>query len=110
MILIVDDSTDILDVLSLSLQVRGIKHEICSTGKEAIKRVTANKYKLIILDIHLVNENGCDICTKIRKIRPKQKIIACSGLINEKLLKCFDDWIEKPFTINEFIQKVKNYI
>ena len=107
MILIIDDKEEILELLSMSLNIKHIEHETCLTGKEALEKIKTNDYSIIVLDLHLANESGYCICEEIRKIKPNQKVIACSGFIDEKRLKCFNGWIEKPFTHQEFINEIR---
>src|SRR6188768_2528335 len=116
-ILIVDDSSDLLNILNWSLQRKGFS---CSTAyyKAGIFN-SLSKPKLlpalIIMDIDLNGDDGRKICMEIKE-NPGTKnipIILCSG--NHELLKGFrdyqaDDFIEKPFEIHNVVEKIETLI
>jgi DNA-binding response OmpR family regulator len=116
-ILIVDDSSDLLNILHWSLQRKGYS---CSTAyyKAGIFN-SLSKPKLvpalIIMDIDLNGDDGRNICMEIKE-NPTTKnipIILCSG--NHDLLQTFrdyqaDDFIKKPFEINNIVEKIENLI
>jgi DNA-binding response OmpR family regulator len=114
-ILLIDDSSDLLNILNWSLHRKGYT---CSTAyyragiMYELSRVIPS---LIIMDINLGNDDGRKICRGIKKNPATRHIpvILCSGnhelLLNYK--SCLaDDFIEKPFAIDEVIMKIENLI
>lgn len=66
-ILVVDDDHDILEIVKLALSgVGNFSIEACSSGKEALEKVGANKPQLIMLDVMMPDMDGP---TTLRKIR-----------------------------------------
>ena len=69
-ILLVDDETAILQLLTTILEKEGFSHITTATSAEiALSLTQQNDYDLIILDIMLPKMNGFEICKQIRAIK-----------------------------------------
>jgi len=110
-ILVVDDDSNICELLRLYLEKDGFKTDIAYDGKEAIKKFTDNEPDLILLDIMLPGMDGWQICREIRKKSDKPIImITAKGETFDKVLGLelgADDYIVKPFETKEVIARVK---
>jgi DNA-binding response OmpR family regulator len=117
-ILVVDDEKEILLLISKVLEAEG--HQIITTarGLEAIKKIQSEKLDLVILDAMLPEIHGFDICKQIKeddtyKHLPVIMISAIyRGWRYAKDLKesyGVDDFIEKPFNIEELVKTVDKY-
>jgi len=106
-ILIVDDEQVVLDVGTLMLNKLGYKVLQATNGMEAsqILKDNAGGLFLVILDEKLPDENGTDICKKLKEIWPDVKVLHTSGLgktQNGDNLECgCDGFLSKPFRIKE---------
>jgi len=116
-ILIVDDTTENLQLLSNILKESGYKVRPATSGKLALQAVEAQKPDLILLDIKMPEMNGYEVCT-ILKSNPDTKdipILFISALndINDKL-KAFQagglDYITKPFQFEEVKARVSTHL
>lgn len=73
-----------------------------------------NEYDLYILDINVPNINGLDILEKIKSINLNSNVIIISANVNISLIKkayvlgC-DDYLKKPFDLEELVLKIKRY-
>lgn len=82
-------------------------------GQTAFDNIS-NNFDLYILDINIPNINGLEILKNIKNINPKTKVIIISANININLIKeaynlgC-DDYIKKPFDIEELLLKIHRY-
>lgn len=113
-VLVVDDDTEIVDLIS-EILVRDGRFEIrtASSGYEAGLSTEQFRPDLILLDYMLPDINGNVVCQTIRKNPEFEniKIIIVSGVAKQdeiaQLLKSgAEDFIKKPFNIVEFTDKI----
>jgi DNA-binding response OmpR family regulator len=117
-ILVVDDDDDILTLISRVLKEMGYDVITASRGFEALQSLKTEKIDMIILDAMLPEVHGFDICRKI-KGSPKYKVIPVimisavyRGWRYAKDIKesyGVDDFIEKPFKIEELVRLVDKH-
>lgn len=111
-ILIVDDEEDLCEILQYNLGNEGYHTEIAHSAEEAIKR-TLSGFDLILLDVMMGPVSGFKLADKIRKeIKLDTPIIFLTAKDTENdILTGFslgaDDYILKPFSINELTARVK---
>lgn len=110
-ILVVDDDTNISELISLYLNKEGYETKTAETGKEAIECFKEYKPDLMLLDIMLPEADGYDVCREIRKEHQIPIImLTAKGEVFDKVLGLelgADDYIVKPFDPKELIARVK---
>ena len=110
-ILVVDDDTNICELLRLYLEKEGFETVVANDGQQAVEY--ANKYTpdLILLDIMLPKLDGWQVCRQIRKTLETPIImLTAKGETFDKILGLelgADDYITKPFDTKEVIARVK---
>lgn len=111
-VLIIEDDKDIAELISIHLTdlVCSIKH--CVTGEEGLAMAAECPFDLIILDIMLPGLDGLEVCRRLRGqeiITPILMLTAKSEEIDKVLgLEIgADDYLTKPFSIREFVARVK---
>jgi len=110
-ILIVEDSKDVNTMLAEVLT--GHNYEVSSayTGIDGIKKIKAQEYNLILLDIMLPYKSGDEILKEVREFSDVPIIIiSAKDMIGTKiaLLKMgADDYITKPFDLDEVVARVE---
>jgi DNA-binding response OmpR family regulator len=110
-ILVVDDDTNICELLRLYLEKEGFETVVANDGEQAVEY--ANKYTpdLILLDIMLPKLDGWQVCRQIRKTLETPIImLTAKGETFDKILGLelgADDYITKPFDTKEVIARVK---
>jgi two-component system, OmpR family, alkaline phosphatase synthesis response regulator PhoP len=110
-ILIVDDEEDLCEILQYNLSNVGYKTEVAHSAEEALKRPLVN-YDLILLDIMMGPISGFKFADKLRKeLKNDVPIIFLTAKDTENdILTGFslgaDDYISKPFSINELTARV----
>lgn len=114
-ILLVEDEENIRDVVKMNLELED--YEVISTdnGREAIRIFKSQHFDLIILDIMLPEMNGYQICEQIRLTNLEVPIIfltAKDGTADKiaGLKKGADDYLTKPFHLEELLLRVNNLI
>ena len=114
-ILVVDDDPHYLDVIPAALARHGdFKIFVASTGFDAGAMVVDHNPHLIILDIHLSDTDGRMVCERV-KSRPETastRILAISGFIDDDEFGSltdygFDDYLKKPFQLDELVTRVQ---
>jgi DNA-binding response OmpR family regulator len=81
-------------------------------GKEALELASKNTFDLLILDLMLPGMNGMEVCRRVRMAGNNTPIIILSAKSEEidKILGLetgADDYLTKPFSVREFIARVK---
>jgi len=106
-ILIVEDEEPINQLVKMNLKLVGYECDQAFDGKEAIEKIDANKYDLIILDIMLPYHDGFEVMSKI-KDTPVFFVTAKDNI--EDKINAFsigaEDYIVKPFDILELLARV----
>ena len=83
-ILMVDDEAPTRELYSLYFQTRGIQVETASSPAEALQKLAAEPFDLVLLDLRLGNSDGLDLIKPIKAVRPQVPVLAFTG-------KAFDD-------------------
>ena len=116
-ILLVDDEDMIIDVCGKILKVLGYKILIARSGKETIELYKANRDKIdmVILDMIMPGVGGGETYDRIKEIKPDIKVLLSSGYsINgqaeEILDRGCDGFIQKPFNMRQFSQKIREIL
>lgn len=110
-ILIVDDDTNICELLRLYIEKEGFKTLIANDGEEAVDTARKEAVDLILLDIMLPKLDGWQVCREIRKFSDVPIImITAKGEVFDKVLGLelgADDYIAKPFDTKEVVARIK---
>jgi two-component system alkaline phosphatase synthesis response regulator PhoP len=111
-ILIVDDEEDLCEILQYNLSNEGYYTEIAHSAEEALKRPLGN-FDLILLDVMMGPMSGFKFADKLRKdLKLDIPVIFLTAKDTENdILTGFslgaDDYISKPFSVNELTARVK---
>ncbi|MBS7566389.1 response regulator [Mucilaginibacter sp. Bleaf8] len=115
-ILAVDDDRDILEVLQFILEDSGYEVETLSDGTQLLDKIKQRLPDLILLDIMLGNIDGRDLCKNVKLQNHTHNIpvimISASHNVSDVLKQdCApDDFIAKPFDINNLLNKIKRQL
>ena len=116
-ILIVDDDSDILEILKYNLCLAGYNVKIAINGKEAIKKAKLFIPDIILLDIMMPEMDGIKACTQIKTI-PKlfDTIIVFLSARSEDFTQIAafdaggDDYITKPVRPKILLKKIESIL
>lgn len=113
-ILIVDDDTNIAELISLYLTKECFDTLIVNDGEEALLSFERFSPNLVLLDLMLPGIDGYEVCREIRKTSMVPIImLSAKGEIFDKVLGLelgADDYIIKPFDSKELVARVKAVI
>ena len=111
-LLIVEDEEAIRTGLIDVFVYHGFEVEAVADGRDALDRALVGGFDLILLDVMLPSMNGFDICDAIRKTDREQPIILLTAKVGDDdiingLKLGADDYIGKPFSIQELVLRVE---
>jgi two-component system chemotaxis response regulator CheY len=113
-VMIVDDAIFMRSILRGIMKDKGytVVAEAAS-GIEAMKYLHTLNPDIITLDIILPDANGLDLLESILKARPQAKVVVCSSIGQEPIIKKAMDYgakafIQKPFTPDKVIEVLQN--
>jgi DNA-binding response OmpR family regulator len=109
--LLIDDDTDLLDLMTYALRREGYTVHCAVDGQQALERVRAEDPDIILLDVTLPKLNGFDVCRMIRRDweTPIMMLTACNA--EEDIVRGFevgaDDYVSKPFSAKQVAARMK---
>ena len=111
-VLIIEDDPEISNLLEIHLSDLNCEVEKQFDGLKGLNAAKADSYDMIVLDIMLPGIDGFEICREIRKAEINTPILMLTSKSEEtdKVLGLefgADDYLTKPFSIREFIARVK---
>ena len=110
-ILIVEDEAAIADVIAYALKTEGFTPHLCALGEEALARLRAGAFSLVILDVWLQDLSGFEVCRRLRTFSdvPVIFLTARSEEVDRVLgLEIGgDDYVAKPFSPRELVARVR---
>lgn len=116
-ILVVEDDFDISNMLRIYFGGQGYTVEVASRGGDALAATQRQAPNLIVLDINLPDISGYDVCRKLRTTTRTRHIpiifLTQKDERSDKIIGLesgADDYITKPFDIEELKLRVKNAI
>ena len=109
-ILVVDDDTNICELLRLYLEKEGYVVKIVNDGVSAINAFKQENPDLTLLDIMIPKLDGWQVCREIRKFSDKPIImLTAKGEVNDRihgLEMGADDYVVKPFEMKELLARI----
>ncbi|WP_353479964.1 response regulator transcription factor [Haliscomenobacter sp.] len=114
-ILLVEDEENIRDVVKLNLELENFEVVATSNGKDAIRYFHEQHFDLIILDVMLPEIDGFQICEQIRLTDMEVPVIFLTAkeAVGDRisgLKKGADDYLTKPFVLEELLLRINNLI
>jgi two-component system KDP operon response regulator KdpE len=110
-ILVVDDELQIGRVLRRSLSARGYEVQVAADGEEALEVFNTWTPDLVITDLSMPNMGGIELCRRLRAIsRVPIIVLSVKGeerIKVEALDVGADDYVTKPFGIDELLARVR---
>ena len=111
-VLLIEDDPHIGELVSIHLKDLNCEVEISTDGRVGYEKASTGNYSLIILDIMLPGMDGLEVCRMLRADKVNTHILMLTAKSEEidKVLGLetgADDYLTKPFSIREFIARVK---
>ncbi len=116
-ILVVDDSASARDLVRVYLSGTDIKAAFAESGTQALTKAKSNPFDLILMDVHLPDMNGIDVCKILKSdTRTKNIPVVFVTVASDKksLIAGFKagaaDYIPKPFNKEELLTRINNQL
>ena len=111
----VEDDESLSFVTRDNLELQGYSVTYCENGKQAMEKIRENNFDLCILDVMLPDTDGFTIAEEIRKFNTQVPIIFLTAKsMKEDRIRGLrlgaDDYMTKPFSIEELILKVEIFL
>ena len=115
LVLVVDDEEHITELVAMGLGYNGFAVERAANGREALDAITKRRPDLAVLDVMLPDLDGFEVARRVRQTEgagPRLPIIFLTARDTtrdkvEGLRLGGDDYVTKPFSIEELIERVK---
>jgi two-component system, response regulator, stage 0 sporulation protein F len=108
-ILLVDDEEHIRLLFREELEEEGYDIGLASNGFEALERLRAQQYDLVVLDIKMPGMDGIQTLNEIKKINKDQRVILCSAY--GEFQQDFSSWVSDAYVVKSADTKeLKNTI
>jgi Response regulators consisting of a CheY-like receiver domain and a winged-helix DNA-binding domain len=115
-VLLIEDDILIQRAVAAKLKKEGFEIIGCSDGKEGLEKLATELPDLVLTDVMLPYVSGLEIVNAVKSLTEKSiKVIVFSTMGQEKIVQeAFDlgadDYITKPFSLNELSIRVKKQL
>lgn len=115
-ILLIEDDSLIQKTVELKIRKEGFDVVSCCDGKEGLEKLQAELPDVVLTDVMLPFASGLEVVNAAKAIAEKDiKVIVCSSMGQEEAVEeAFqlgaDDYITKPFSLNELIIRIKKQL
>lgn len=115
-IVVIDDETELLDIIALLLKKINIDTTTFSDGRTAIDFIKSSPPNVILVDLAMPNLNGIEVINYIREFSKEIPIVAMSGmewketLLEGARIAGANKILNKPFDSSELYKSIADYI
>lgn len=114
-VLLVEDEENLHDALKLNLELEGYEITSAYDGNQALQKIEQEYFDLIIMDVMLPGVDGISVTESIRLQNNEVPILILSAKNSSAdrvfgLKKGADDYLTKPFNLEELLLRVQKLI
>lgn len=114
-IYVVEDNAAIRDVIEFMLTEDDYDVVVSPTAGDFWKQMRMRSPDMIVLDVRLPDGNGLDICRKLKcSVRTHDipvMLMSANNYLSKVKSKCVaEEFINKPFDLNDFASRVEHYV
>src|SRR5207249_10571772 len=114
-ILVVDDEPAIQDILTWALSAEGYRVATAGSGEEALARVEAEDFDVIVTDIVMPGLDGLEVLERSRVLNPRAAVIVMTAYAALEtaiaaLRRGASDYLEKPFSVDLLKERVQSLL
>jgi two-component system alkaline phosphatase synthesis response regulator PhoP len=111
-VLIVEDEENLMEAIKMNLELEGYEVVTAASGPEALKQFSEQRFNLVVLDIMLPELDGYQVCQTIRVSNNETPILflTAKDTSEDKIMGLkmgADDYLTKPFNLEELLLRVK---
>ncbi len=112
LVLVIDDDIDVLDILSIALELDGFRVAAAEDAAKAMECVEAERPDLVLLDVHLPGRDGPWLAEEWRRRGYNFSIITMTSDPEPEIwaqVMGAIGWIAKPFAVPALLQRIEIY-
>ena len=113
-ILLIEDDTELANLMALYLRDAGLEVHTAATGPEGVNKALELRPHLVVLDLMLPGLDGWAVCSRIRQVSRVPILMVTARGEEEDRLRGFeegaDDYVVKPFLPRELVARVKAHL
>lgn len=111
-VLVVDDDDQIRHLMAIVLAKAGIVADTAADGAEALKKIGASNYELVLLDLMMPRVDGFEVIRQLQQTGSETPVVVVSASpqtaeIDPVLVR---DVIRKPFDVRQLVTSVRQFI
>ncbi|HMJ91905.1 MAG TPA: response regulator [Candidatus Acidoferrum sp.] len=115
-ILVVDDESQIRDMLSLYFSKHGYEVAVAGNSTDALRAAAEGKFEVAVLDIGLADEDGLKLLENLKSRYPELRVIMLTGmgfvedLLEEAHRKGADGYVSKVLPLDELLLAIQRIL
>ncbi len=111
-VLVVDDEPAVQTALSRALTLERYEVAQATDGREALERLSATPYEVVILDVSMPHVDGLEVCRRLREGGDKTPVLMLTARegVDDRVAGLdagADDYLVKPFALRELLARVR---
>ncbi len=110
-VLVIDDEPQILRALRINLSVRGYDVDTAASGEEALRKAADHRPDVVVLDLGLPDMSGIDVLGGLRGWLTAPVIVLSARTDSSDKVEALDagadDYVTKPFGMDEFLARLR---
>lgn len=112
-VLVVDDEKEFLETIIKRLQKRNLSVEGVESGEEALEKISAGNFDVVLLDVKMPGMDGVATLREIKRLKPLTEVVMLTGHasvesgIEGMKLGAFD-YLMKPMELEQLFEKLKD--
>jgi DNA-binding response OmpR family regulator len=111
-VLVVEDDASTAAGIVRGLRAAGMAVDLSSTGSDGARRILADRYDIVVLDLMLPEQTGFDVLERVRHRAPLPVIVLTARTDLPDRLRAFElgaaDFMAKPFWIEELVVRIRS--
>lgn len=111
-LLVVDDETNIVDLLHTALRFVGYDVRAATTGGQALEVAETFRPDLVVLDVMLPDLDGFEVCRRLRGILPQVRVVfltarnQAADAVTGLTVAGGDEYVRKPLSLDELVARI----
>jgi DNA-binding response OmpR family regulator len=110
-VLVIEDEVALADVIGRGLRQAGLAVDLSYDGESALEKASVTPYDVIVLDRHLPDLHGDEVCRRLIEFRepPRVLMLTAADAVHERvhgLSIGADDYLTKPFDMSELVARI----
>jgi DNA-binding response OmpR family regulator len=114
-VLLVDDDPEIVQFLSMLLELEGYATQLVTRGEDALAACAAEQPAAVLVDVAMPGVDGLDLCRRLRAVGLGCPILVISArpgpdVARRALESGADDFIRKPFENADLLARLRHWL